>query len=81
MLEGLAMHEDKIVAIIKEEGTFRFLKDDALDGLGRAKALVQLGTVTDIAKLDLRKGAALNAVQIAEELIKRGVVQPERILA
>ena len=30
---------------------------------------------------NLRKGAALNAVQIAEELIKRGVVQPKRILA
>jgi aspartate-semialdehyde dehydrogenase len=30
---------------------------------------------------NLRKGAALNAVQIAEELVKRGVLTPERALA
>ncbi len=30
---------------------------------------------------NLRKGAALNAVQIGEELIKRGVLRPEAVLA
>ena len=30
---------------------------------------------------NLRKGAALNAVQIGEELIKRGVLQPEAVPA
>jgi aspartate-semialdehyde dehydrogenase len=30
---------------------------------------------------NLRKGAALNAIQIAEELIKRGVVTPEKVSA
>lgn len=30
---------------------------------------------------NLRKGAALNAVQIAEELVKRGILKPESILA
>ena len=30
---------------------------------------------------NLRKGAALNAVQIGEELIKRGVLKPEAVLA
>ena len=27
---------------------------------------------------NLRKGAALNAVQIAEELLNRGVIKPEK---
>ena len=30
---------------------------------------------------NLRKGAALNAVQIAEELIKRGVLKPDMVAA
>ena len=30
---------------------------------------------------NLRKGAALNAVQIGEELIKRGVLAPEAVPA
>jgi len=30
---------------------------------------------------NLRKGAALNAVQIAEELLNRGIIKPEKVHA
>jgi aspartate-semialdehyde dehydrogenase len=39
------------------------------------------GLVFWVVSDNLRKGAALNAVQIAEELLNRGVIKPEKVTA
>ena len=68
--------EDQYITPVEcagEWATFvsRIRKDDTVEhGLS-------LWVVAD----NLRKGAALNAVQIAEELIKRGVLKPESVTA
>ena len=68
--------EDQYITPVEcagEWATFvsRIRKDDTVEhGLS-------LWVVAD----NLRKGAALNAVQIAEELIKRGVLKPESVNA
>ena len=59
LLIGLAVHEDQIIAIIKQEGTLDFLEDHTLDRFRGPKALIQLGAVANVTKLDLGEGAAL----------------------
>ena len=66
LLEGFAVHEDEIVAVIKQEGAFGFLEDHPLDSLGRAEPLVQLGPVTDVAQFDLGKGSALAGLHMLD---------------
>ena len=59
LLVGLAVHEDQIVAIVIQEGAFKFLEDDPLDRFRRPEPLIQLGPVADVTKFDLGEGAAL----------------------
>lgn len=47
----------------------------------RKDPTVEHGLALWVVSDNLRKGAALNAIQIAEELIKRGVVTPEKVSA
>ena len=58
LLVGFAMHEDEVVAVIIKEAALGFLEDHPLHRLRRAEPLVQLGAVTNVAKLDLGKAVS-----------------------
>ena len=68
------MHEDEVVAVIIKEAALGFLEDHPLHRLRRAEPLVQLGAVTNVAKLDLGKGAAFAGLHMFD--LHRGPQAP-----
>ncbi len=59
LLVGFLIHEGVLVAVGEEELVFLLVEAHALDGLGGAEALVELGAVADVLELDLQIGPAL----------------------
>ena len=59
LVVGLVVHEGVLVAFLVEELILLLVELHALDRLGGADALVQLGAVADVLELDLQEGAPI----------------------
>src|SRR5277367_5903228 len=57
LLVVLGVHEVVVIAIVVEEFHGDFVDDDALNGIGRAEAVLKHGTGAQVAQLGLDKGA------------------------
>ena len=64
LLEALLVHQVELAALLVEELVLFLLEANALDRLGGAEALVQLGAVDQVLELDLLIGGALARLDV-----------------